>query len=221
MKVNLTRNQILAAMPKIAVGLGKYLCIQAVVQGGADLTRDPIFQKKFNGFYRVRRNEKWRRIYFKLLEHERQQKKLARRTFQQVLEEIEQQTKRVEASFASKLVATVDPLQPVIDSVVLANVGGRLPYPKKLNRVQVIGAMHKQLVGCYRAYLRSPDGKFLVTSFKSHYPKARISEVKMLDLVIWQTRKAKPATSPKVRLSKKGSSKNNSKKGVLKNHNDT
>jgi len=221
MKVHLTRQHILAALPKVAEGLGKYLCIQAVAHGGSDLARDPIFQKKYNGFYKVRRSENWRRIYFKLLEHERQQTKLARRNFQDVLEEIENQTKRVEASFASKLVATVDPQQPIIDSVVLANVGARLPYSKMLNRVQVIGTMHKQLAACYGTYLKSSDGKFLVKSFKTLYPKANISEIKMLDLVIWQTRKAKPATSPKVRLSKKGSSKNTSKKGALKNHNDT
>jgi len=70
------------------------------------------------------------------------------------------------------------------------------------NRVQVIGTMHKQLAACYGTYLKSQDGRFLVKNFKSYYPKARISEVKMLDLVIWQTRKAKPATSPKVRLPK-------------------
>ena len=189
-------------MPKVAEGLGKYLCLQAVVHGGADLTQDPVFQKKYNGFYRVRRNEKWRRMYFKLLENERQQKKFARGSFLEVLEEIEKQKEKVEASFASKLVATVDPHQPIIDSVVLANVGARLPHSKMPNRVQVIGTMHKQLAACYGTYLKSQDGRFLVKNFKSYYPKARISEVKMLDLVIWQTRKAKPATSPKVRLPK-------------------
>ncbi len=221
MKVKLTRKQILAAMPKVAEGLGKYLCLQAIVHGGPDLTQDPAFQKKYNGFYRVRRNERWRRMYFKLLEHERQQKKSARRSFQDVLEEIENQTKRVEASFASKLVATIDQLQPVIDSVVLANVGARLPQPSETNRMDTIGSMHAELATCYSAYLKSQEGMFLVRSFKSQYPKAKISEVKMLDLVIWQTRKAKPATSPKVRLSNKNSSKNTSKKGALKKYNDT
>jgi len=217
MKVNLTRQQILAALPKVAEGLGKYLCIQAVVQGGTDLKQDPVFQKKYNGFYRVRRNEKWRKEYFKLLDHERQQKKSVRRSFLEVLEKIESQTKKVEASFASKLVATVDPLQPVIDSVVLANVGARLPQRNKPERVQMIGALHKQLAECYRAYLLSENGKFLVTSFKNRYPKAKISEVKMLDLVIWQTRKAKPAASPKVRLPNKPTFQRHLEKGGSKN----
>ncbi len=189
LKVRLTRAQIVASLPKVAKGLGKYLCLQTALRGGADIVNDTTLQKAFNGFYRVRRNEMWRRIYFQLMVSEMRAEKKKRMSFSEVLDYLLDQTKRVEASFASKLIATLDPLQPVIDSVVLDNVGGRLPYPYKTNRLQEIASLHKSLLACFREYLATADGKFLVSSFKQSYPKSRITDIKMLDLVLWQTRK--------------------------------
>jgi hypothetical protein len=36
--------------------------------------------------------------------------------------------------------------------------------------------------------LRTNTGHYLVKRFREEYPQARISQVKMLDLVLWQTR---------------------------------
>lgn len=47
--------------------------------------------------------------------------------FHDVLRALHHATGRWEASFASKLVATFDPSKPMIDAVVLTNVGLRLP----------------------------------------------------------------------------------------------
>jgi hypothetical protein len=188
MQINLTRAEILKALPKVAGGLGKYLCIQALVEQASDLTHDPIFQKKFNGFYKVRRNEEWRRHYFKILESQRHKKKGEGLEFLDVLKTIHRRTGKVEASFTSKLTASVDTSLPVIDSIVLKNIGARLPSAKTGNRLSMIATMYDDLGKCYEDYLRTEIGKFLAEEFKKQYPKAKISEVKMLDFVLWQTR---------------------------------
>ena len=54
--------------------------------------------------------------------------------FPEALRALRERTGRLEASFASKLVATLDPNKPVIDKFVLSNFNLRLPYHGAANR---------------------------------------------------------------------------------------
>lgn len=84
-----------------------------------------FFQKKFNGFYRVRRcSVNWQPQFFALLGKTIKEDL----TFGEVLKSIHKNTGRYEASFASKLCATVYRTAPVIDSIVLAILELKLPY---------------------------------------------------------------------------------------------
>ena len=97
-------------------------------------------------------------------------------------------TGRIEASFASKLYATLHPDAAVIDSVVLKNLGFRLPSatdPKRLDRVVDI---HNGLTKSFADLLATEDGKYLVQSFRTTYPNAAVTDEKALDLVLWQIR---------------------------------
>jgi hypothetical protein len=97
-------------------------------------------------------------------------------------------TGRYEASFASKLLATVRPEMPVIDSIVLRNLGLTAPRYNAPNRHSRLDRLHETLTLWFRAFLRTDTGRYLVKRFREEYPQARISKVKMLDLVLWQTR---------------------------------
>lgn len=77
----------------------KYLRIQDILMN-TDVSKDKVFQKSFKGFYRIRRNDDWCKIYFKLLE----QQKTSQKSFSELLRIIFNETGRVEASFTSKLV---------------------------------------------------------------------------------------------------------------------
>lgn len=74
---------------------------------------DRAFQRVFTAFYRVWRSGDWRAALFENLERA----KASPICFGDALHQLREATGRVEASFASKLVATVDPDLPVIDSV--------------------------------------------------------------------------------------------------------
>lgn len=181
--MNLTKDQIEAALPRVSVGLSKYTWLQTELPV-RDVSRDNEYQKRFGGFYRVRRNSLWRGAYFQILE----QSKSASISFREVLQSLHASTGRVEASFASKLIATLDPTQPVIDSVVLGNLGLKLPVAAASDRFGGVESLHQQLIELYSAYLASGPGRELVAQFRQTYPATRITEVKMLDFVLWQSR---------------------------------
>ena len=75
-----------------------------------DVTSDRDFQSDFKSFYGVRRGTEWCESFFSILERE---KNNPASSFREALAEIHGRTGRVEASFSSKLVATVDADRPV------------------------------------------------------------------------------------------------------------
>lgn len=184
MPVRLTRAQIDAALPQVAVGLAQYQWLQQQFAANVNAHGDATFRRRFNHFYRVRRNTVWQASYFALIGIARQQAL----QFNAVLDALRQATNRLEASFASKLIATINPTLPVIDKFVLKNVGLTLPAQNVPNRAAAIVRVHAALQDSFSAYLQSADGQYLVSEFNRRYPNAGITEVKMLDLVLWQTR---------------------------------
>lgn len=180
----ISRDQLEAALPKVQPGLQKYWAIQERVRRDTSGFTDPELRRSYNGFYRVRRGQPWQSIYFDLM-HQAQTNTYG---FSQVLRALHQSTGRHEASFASKLVATLDTTQPVIDSVVLKNLGCKLATVNTPNRLQAIESLHRDLQQNVQSFLASIEGRALVSAFKAAYPTFAISEEKMVDLVMWQMR---------------------------------
>lgn len=183
MPIQLSTAQIDAALPKVKAGLEKYLWLQR--KASTDLfAEDDEFRRRYNHFYRVRRGAAWRCAYYGIMaraKHEQLQ-------FQVVLYLLLQATGRHEASYASKLVATFQASKPVIDSVVLNNLGLRLPGPTTPNRVLNICNIYHELEHLFAAYLQTNDGKYLIQEFNRIYPNTNTTDEKKLDFVLWQTR---------------------------------
>lgn len=108
--------------------------------------------------------------------------------FSQTLEDLFATTGRVEASFAIKLHATLHPNSPVIDSVVLENLGLKLPSATDPKRLQKIVDIHKCLAESFADILAPKDGKHLIATFRTAYPNAAVTDEKALDLILWQIR---------------------------------
>jgi hypothetical protein len=130
----------------------------------------------------VRRGAAWQEHFFELMSRAKHW------PFSKVLEELSTTTGRLEVSFASKLVASLDPTQPVVDSFVLKNVGLRLPLAGSADRVRKACEVYDTLCTYYSSFLATESGHALVAEFRSHYPEAMITDLKMVDLVLWQTR---------------------------------
>lgn len=179
----LDRCQVDDALPRIEAGLAQYLSLQADLHR-LDVSADRDFQRRFNRFYRVRRGTDWQWRFYALLERGKRDPT----DFTEVLRALHAATGRYEASFASKLVATLYPDRPVIDRFVLANAGLRLPGPSAKDRPGEILACYVGLQHAFAVFLRSPTGTYLVESFLRRFPGRSVTAVKMLDLVLWQTR---------------------------------
>ena len=145
------------------------------------------YQKKFNYFYQVRRNAQWREDFYALFFRYSKGKNA---DFADILKTLHVKTGKIEASFASKFAATIDPELPLIDRHVLSHIERKLPSSQwsPADRMFAIIELHDAMRKEFAAFLSdTPSGKHLIKRFKAEYPKVKISEMKMLDFVLWQS----------------------------------
>ena len=72
--------------------------------------------------------------------------------------------------------------------MVLKNVGLRIPSSKLSDRAAGICRVHNQLSILFDGFLRTREGIYLVSEFDKKYPDVVVTDVKKLDLVLWQSR---------------------------------
>jgi hypothetical protein len=108
--------------------------------------------------------------------------------FPDALKRINGHTGRIEASFASKLVATLDPSKPVIDRFVLEHFELHLPRRGLSDRERKTNDLYYDLCDKYRVFIQSPTAKMIRDLFDSRHPNSEVSELKKIDLVLWQIR---------------------------------
>ncbi|HEY0109503.1 MAG TPA: hypothetical protein VGB67_07750, partial [Fibrella sp.] len=157
---------------------------------GISLKEDLAFQKRFNGYYRVSRlPKKWYEAFYNIFDNSRN----SIPAYSDLLTTLYAATNRCEASFASKLLATLDPTMPVIDSVVLGILNTKIPGPSTPNRLEKVALLHGEIGRCYKDFLKSKQGQSLISQFKATYPAESqlLTDIKMLDFILWQTREEK------------------------------
>lgn len=134
-------------------GLEGYARIQSTVRE-TDVSSDADFQRFCNLFYRMRRNAEWQSSYYAIMERE---KPIPSTAFGDVLREMHEFTGNVEASFASKMIATLHPDKPIWDSLVFARLGlmlkGTTTQAELENAVEAYG----RIVSWYETCLATDD----------------------------------------------------------------
>ena len=172
------------ALPKIRPGLYSYLELMRMFPN-VDVSVDTNFQKKFNGFYKMRqRPRSWYELYFDLMQTLRNEET----SFGCILKVLHERSGRMEASFCSKMLATIDPSKPVIDRYVLENVGLKMPYYSSKNRFGKLLEIYDKLCAWYENVLRSDEGVSVIDMFDDMYGDQGITDLKKIDLVLWQIR---------------------------------
>ncbi len=114
--------------------------------------------------------------------------KKAKPSFEQTLNYIYDELGRTEASFASILVATINPNLPVWDSVVLNNLGLKSPAYGGTNRRRKIIDIYSKITDWYGSFLVSEKGKMALDLFDMHFPDRPLTSLKKVDLILWQIR---------------------------------
>lgn len=174
-----------AAITKSKPGIEKYLALMEL-HGKVNVTTDPSFQRAYNGFYRMRqRTASYYQAYYALMEQLRGSKP----TFDYVLDALHMATGRFEPSFASKMIATLNPDKPVWDKFVLQNLGMTPPASHRKTKIDDAKKCYSAIEGWYKAFLASAEGANWIMQFNQLVPShAKLTNLKKVDLILWQTR---------------------------------
>lgn len=166
----------------ICKGLEQYLSLKRMLaRCGKNAILCECFQKKYDGFYRVRRDQEWRKQYFKWMYEYFD----TNPSFEEVLTALNSFEKtggKIEASFASKLLHTLNNDLPIWDSKVMAKMK-QFGVVKKTTFHSI-----KECVDAYESiceWYRSSNAKNYVDCFNSEFKNEDISDTKKADFILW------------------------------------
>jgi hypothetical protein len=177
--------QVVEAIDRARLSIGQYLEIMRLFRQ-TNVAHDQYFQRKYNGFYRVRQRPKeWYQVYYEYMESLKGRDV----SFSETLRHLQRRLGRYEPSFSSKLVATHNPSLPIWDVHVLRNIGLRAPSYTSPSKYDDAEAAYLALQKWYADLLCSTDGALIVRKFDELVEaSSAISDTKKADFVLWQTR---------------------------------
>lgn len=149
-----------------------------------DVSKDKTYQTAYDYFWNVRRNEKWRNGYFKILQLIKTKEKPV---FSEIVEQVSNLSiNAIEPSFSSKILATIDPNMPIWDSRVLNKLHLQTTWEGDKTIENAI-EMYGKIVKWYEDYLKKPEARENILIFDSYLPeyKDRITDVKKIDYLLW------------------------------------
>ena len=150
-----------------------------------DAGSDQDFQRAYGYFYRVRRNQEWRSIYFRYMES----CKTSIPSFKDALIYLYDKTGNVEPSFTTKLLATLNADLPIWDSIVLGHLGLELTGRGKAEKLENAVVLYDRLLAWYREYLQTKNAKESISAFDAALPRYRwLSDTKKIDFMMWGNR---------------------------------
>ena len=150
---------------------------------------DKEFQRRFNGFYRMRqRKREWYDYFYLTLENVKFDREI---TFEGILRRTFENMGRVEPSFSSKMLATVRPDMAVYDSYLRDNLSIIVPKQFQRPEIRIDGfiAAYDQLQERMLELIGDPRFNELRTRFDLCLPKySHFTDMKKMDLILWQMR---------------------------------
>ena len=150
-----------------------------------DVSQNPVFQKKFNAFYRIRRNAEWRKCYYDLFE----QAKSKHYGFAEIIRILLDKTGNVESSFSSKMIATIDPDKPIWDQYVIRNLDLELKGKTPQERVENAICVYETIEQWFASYLKTDEARGNIAVFDRMLPSYEwLSDVKKIDFLLWSKR---------------------------------
>ena len=109
-------------------------------------------------------------------------------TFDTIVKDLLLETGNIEASFSSKMLSTINPNMPIWDQYVLSNLGLKVRGTTKDEKlISTIDTYHK-IVELERNLLEREDVKNTISEFKDEYKEYNLSDIKILDYIIWNSR---------------------------------
>ena len=177
----LEKSALVERLGEVCFGLKEYKMIMANVNQ-VTVSTDKDFQRTFNHFYKVRRNETWRLTFYKLFEECKNKPELS---FNKIITDLYQSTGNVEASFSSKMLATINPNMPIWDANIMKYFDYKLTGNNNEERVHNAIRIYDALIKEYAELLAMNDAKECISIFDSIMPSYRwLSSIKKIDYLI-------------------------------------
>ena len=177
-------NKIFQERLASSMGLDKYQFIMEQVNK-TDISIDAEFQRTFNGFYIVRRNEEWRKAYYEYFESV----KKGTPTFTSILIHLYECTGNIEPSFSSKMLTTIFPDKPIWDRYVVQNLNMELKGRTKQERLENAIVLYTDIERWYADFLQTDKAKECIEVFDHVMPDYKhISSIKKIDSILWSIR---------------------------------
>ncbi len=184
MNIDFNVNKVFQERLASSMGLDKYQYIMKQVKI-SNVSTDAEFQRIFNGFYIVRRNEEWRNIYYNLFE----QIKNSTPTFESILIYLYNKTGNIEPSFSSKMLATIFPEKPIWDRYVVQNLNMELVGATKEERLKNAIHLYENIENWYEEFLHTNKAKECIEVFDKVLPDyQQITSIKKIDSILWSIR---------------------------------
>lgn len=176
-----------------ALGFNDYKTIIRLVNA-VDVSKCTDFQMAFDGYYRVRRNDTWRAKYYEYFESVKCDEDIS---FDAIIDHIYNNMKTVqgklnpvEASFSSKMLATIDTNKPILVSQVLKNMGLSIVGETPEKRLQSSKKAYKDICERFENYIGTDDCDEAVKLFDSYFPGCKVFSVcKKIDWFLWALEK--------------------------------
>ena len=99
------------------------------------------------------------------------------------------ETGNIEASFSSKMIATIDPDKPIWDQYVLQNLGMELTGKTQAEKLAYAVTLYAAIENWYADYLLTEEARENIRLFDQILPDYRwVSDVKKIDCLLWSKR---------------------------------
>ena len=171
---------------RLAESLGLFSYADIITRvNQTNVETDGDFQRIFNAFYRVRRNEAWRKIYYHLF----QNLKGTDVSFAYIIRYMYEKTGNIEASFSSKMLATLYPDRPIWDRYVIENLGLKLDGKTKEEQLNNAIMLYADIEKWYGDFLETEKAKECIATFDDALPEYTwITPIKKIDCFLWSIR---------------------------------
>ena len=182
--INIDAKSVIETRIAESMGVDKYKKIMDWVRT-TDVSSDREFQRTFNSFYRVRRNEEWRRAYYNLFEEVKNSKP----SFEYIIRTMYKETGNIEASFSSKMIATIDANMPIWDRYVVQNLCLEMRGKTKEDQLKCAVDLYNKMISWYEGFLQTANGRDCIAEFDLILPGyVWMSDVKKIDFYLWSIR---------------------------------
>ena len=167
-----------------SLGLNKYQFVLEQCKN-TDVSKDKEYQRIFNGFYIVRRNEAWRECFYDYFESI----KNGTPSFAEIIMHLYIHTGNIEPSFSSKMLATISPQKPIWDRYVVQNLDIQLTGTTKDEKLENAIILYNDMEKWYEDFLQTSKGRECIDTFDRVLPDYKwISNIKKIDSILWSVR---------------------------------